>query len=664
MSVAITSMAVVLSEEKRRRVAAMIQGDDQAHTDRMELRQRQRRRHRASEQPQYDLQQRDTVISKSRRNSQLAPSVDDGTRNSPEPFDDEPGTPMPPALRLGNGVWDYVLLPLVAESIGFLGGLVVIYLAQVGRVYTAVALLVALFTLRVKSTAFSAAFAPLTENSKVHLLKSLDRETLHDLLRDDLPRWVKFPDVEKCDWLNQTVETLWPYVKAAVARSVKEALTPALEAVKPKIMMTELGFRGLDLGTAAPMINGIKSQKHLEEQVVIDIDLLFATQDTDIVFSFGNPGSSMSLTIELSDFLLRGTLRVVMKPLFPRWPTFGAVFVSFTEKPTVDFHLKTLGVNWMGLPALSSIFHNAIRSAIESKVVWPNKIVVPMVQDLSKLEMESLSGNKPLGMLVVKNLRLSGVVPSNPLSRLMGMQRFQVQLSIDNEKITSEMIQGKDANNFEDRVYHLLALDPKTQALSLSLDCKDTLCQFKLIDSKWIHLDHLVPHVDSKEFIAFGRDGAGQGEFELCWYPFSGMSQVTRRLSSEAPLPEEIACMGGLFIKLVKCEKLAPMDYNGSSDPYVIFRVGSRVKQSSIKATTLNPIWDPPEHFELVAANHRHDILSVTVMDYDYLTADDQIGQVEIPLAQVQRNGHMTKSWLLDNNSGSITLELEWKGFV
>lgn len=74
-------------------------------------------------------------------------------------------------------------------------------------------------------------------------------------------------------------------------------------------------------------------------------------------------------------------------------------------------------------------------------------------------------------------------------------------------------------------------------------------------------------------------------------------------------------------------------------------------------------IWDPPEQFELLVSNDRHDVLSVVVMDYDYLKTDDQIGVVEIPLAQVQRNERFTKTWLLDNNSGSITLELEWKGF-
>lgn len=427
----------------------------------------------------------------------------------------------------------------------------------------------------------------------IQLLKGLDRETLHELLQDDLPRWVKFPDVEKCDWLNQTVDTLWPYVKVAIARSVKEALTPVLEGIKPKLMMTELGFSGLDLGTAAPMINGIKTQKHLEEQVVIDIDLLFATQNTDIVFSYGNPGSAVNMNIELSDFLLRGTLRIEMKPLFPRWPTFGSVSVSFTETPTVNFNLKTLYVNWMGLPALSSLFRNAICSAIEGRMVWPNKILVPMVPDLSKVEMESLSANRPLGMLVVKNVQLSGVVPQNPMSRWTGLHSFQVQLSAGKESDATETIHSQTAYDFGDQCYHLMVLDPKTQDLNLSLDYKETLRHFKLIDSKWIHLDHLEPHGDSREIIAFGRDGVGQAEFDLVWYPFAGMNQASKRRASSAAvsqLPDEIACMGAVFIKLYKCEKLTPMDYNGLSDPYVVFRVGGRAKQSSVKGTTLNPV--------------------------------------------------------------------------
>lgn len=77
-------------------------------------------------------------------------------------------------------------------------------------------------------------------------------------MREDLPRWVKFPDVEKCEWLNLVVAKMWPYVKVVVARSMKEALVAELELVKPTVGMTEVGIRSLNFGTAAPKINGIK----------------------------------------------------------------------------------------------------------------------------------------------------------------------------------------------------------------------------------------------------------------------------------------------------------------------------------------------------------------------------------------------------------------------
>jgi hypothetical protein len=495
-----------------------------------------------------------------------------------------------PGLRLNHGMWGIIYVPYVSEGACFVLAIVAIALTQYGHLYAAIALLVLVFFFRLKIIDTYANAPMLSEASKLLLLKSLNRETLHELLREDLPRWVNFPDVEKCDWLNHILDTLWPYVKVALARTVKDALTPALETLKTKLRMTHVGFRGLDLGTAAPAINGIKTLRHLEEQVVIDIDLLIATQNSDVVFSFGNPASHIHMNIELSDFLLRGTLRIVMKPLFPRWPTFGAVAISFTEKPTINFHLKTLHLNLMELPALSSMFHSAIRSAIENALVWPNKLLIPLVEDLSKLEIESLASNKPLGMLAVKNLRLQGVQPTSLTSRWTGMHNFHLQLSVGKEKAATDVVRGQTSHNFADESFYLLVLDPKTQDLNLALNYKEAFGTTRAIDTKWIHLDHLERHVTSNELVAFGRDGVGRAEFDLVWYPFSGLTKSQRRQSRDAPLPVEIASMGAVFIKLLKCERLPAMDMNGYSDPYVIFRVGSRKKTSSIKVQTLNPV--------------------------------------------------------------------------
>lgn len=168
MTVALMSMAVVLSEQKRRRVAALLHGGDgrPREDNQQQLPRRRRRRRHTSDQQQHELQQ--NGVSALRRESAQEAGIARTQSSVDEQGQPTTGAPIT-GLRLGNGVWDYVLVPLVTESIGFFVGLLVIYLTQAGRVYVAVVLLVVIFVFRVKSTAFSAAFAPLTENSKFHV---------------------------------------------------------------------------------------------------------------------------------------------------------------------------------------------------------------------------------------------------------------------------------------------------------------------------------------------------------------------------------------------------------------------------------------------------------------------------------------------------------------
>ncbi|KAG3126576.1 hypothetical protein PC129_g22127 [Phytophthora cactorum] len=83
--------------------------------------------------------------------------------------------------------------------------------------------------LRVNSAKLTATSnASASNTSKLELLRDLEPKTLNELLRDDLPRWVKFPDVEKCEWLNKVIAGMWPYAKLVLARSMKEALEVVL----------------------------------------------------------------------------------------------------------------------------------------------------------------------------------------------------------------------------------------------------------------------------------------------------------------------------------------------------------------------------------------------------------------------------------------------------
>lgn len=62
--------------------------------------------------------------------------------------------------------------------------------------------------------------------------------------------------------------------------------------------------------------------------MTLDVDLV-VTQNSEVVLAFGNPLLHAAMNVEISDIVLRGMLRAELKPLFPWWPPFGAVVVSF-----------------------------------------------------------------------------------------------------------------------------------------------------------------------------------------------------------------------------------------------------------------------------------------------------------------------------------------------
>ncbi|GMF22750.1 unnamed protein product [Phytophthora lilii] len=370
---------------------------------------------------------------------------------------------------------------------------------------------------------------------------------------------------------------------------MKEALVAELERVKHTTGMTAVGIHSLNFGTAPPKINGIKCFDETEhDQVALDVDLLVVTKNSEIVLSFGNPLLYATTNVEVSDIVLRGTLRAEFKPLFPWWPTLGAVAVSFIDRPTVDFQLKVLHINVMDLPSLSPILHKAVYSGVERCCLWPNKIVIPFVEDLTLLEVETLTENHSLGMLVLRDLRVSGVNPSRAYSRWSGVYGFCLRFSMGKESVATETIRGQTSFEFTGKAYKLLVLDPEIQDLAVTLECSEVLQTRKHINTQWIHLNNLELRVGCSKQVSFGCDGDCRAEFELSWYPFT-----RQKHSPEAevePLPEDIARSGVVFIKLLRCEDLASMDISGTSDPYVVFHVGCQSKRSSVKRHTLNPV--------------------------------------------------------------------------
>ncbi|KAK3852433.1 hypothetical protein Pcinc_040979, partial [Petrolisthes cinctipes] len=90
---------------------------------------------------------------------------------------------------------------------------------------------------------------------------------------------------------------------------------------------------------------------------------------------------------------------------------------------------------------------------------------------------------------------------------------------------------------------------------------------------------------------------------------------------------------GRLTLTVIKMRNLRAMDITGSSDPYVkvcLVCQGRRIKKkkTSVKKSTLNPVYNEALVFDIPNENMEDVTLLVKVVDYDRIGANELLGVV------------------------------------
>jgi hypothetical protein len=116
--------------------------------------------------------------------------------------------------------------------------------------------------------------------------------------------------------------------------------------------------------------------------------------------------------------------------------------------------------------------------------------------------------------------------------------------------------------------------------------------------------------------------------------------------------------MGVLRVKVIEAKDLPVKDkLTGSSDPYVVVQVGKQKHKTKVKKKNLNPVWD--ELFTFNINNPYQETLCMEVRDYDFLSKDDPMGHIYVPLANLFR-GKELDCWfnLAGSSRGKIRVSL------
>ena len=75
-----------------------------------------------------------------------------------------------------------------------------------------------------------------------------------------------------------------------------------------------------------------------------------------------------------------------------------------------------------------------------------------------------------------------------------------------------------------------------------------------------------------------------------------------------------------LTVHVVEARELAPMDVDGSSDPYAILKIEDQVIETNVKSHTLSPVWNESFTFDIM---HGKEPLKIVIMDKDRFGKDD-----------------------------------------
>lgn len=190
-------------------------------------------------------------------------------------------------------------------------------------------------------------------------LFELETDILQNLI-PEIPLWVKNPDYDRVDWLNQFILEMWPFLDKAICSIIRSTCEPMFADYIGKYMVEKIEFENLTLGTLPPTIQGLRVYETNEKELVLEPSIKWAG-NANVIVSIELLSARIRLQlVDLQFFVLP---RVTLKPLVPTIPCFTNIMVSLMEKPHVDFGFKVLGGDFMAIPGLYrfvQVFHSPL----------------------------------------------------------------------------------------------------------------------------------------------------------------------------------------------------------------------------------------------------------------------------------------------------------------
>ncbi|XP_053969539.1 extended synaptotagmin-2 isoform X2 [Anastrepha ludens] len=435
---------------------------------------------------------------------------------------------------------------------------------------------------------------------------------------DELPAWVYFPDVERCEWVNKILKQVWPNANHFARTLVKETIEPNVAFALSNYKMNGFRFDRIILGTIPPRIGGVKIyDKNVDRnEIIMDLDLFYAS-DCDINFYLG------SIKGGIKDFQIHGWVRVVMKPLIRSMPLVGGLQIFFLNNPNIDFNLVGV-IDFMDMPGLSDLLRRIIVEQIGAVMVLPNKLPITLSDEVPAI---SLKMPEPEGILRIhvveakdlmkKDIGVLGKGKSDPYAVInVGAQEFKTQIIENNvnpkwdywceAKVHVELGQSVDITVFD---FDKSGDDEKLGRATIEIF---NVIKRGIVDT-WLTLE------DAKHGLLHVR---------MQWYKLTADPTDLQAALLETQLLRVTSMSTSLLTVFVDSAKnLKQARTSSKPDPYLIAMVGKHKEQTAMIMRDDSPVWE--QGFTFLVGNPENESLQIRIVDQK--TGND-IGQYTYPL--------------------------------
>ena len=434
---------------------------------------------------------------------------------------------------------------------------------------------------------------------------------------------------------------------------ITESVEPAVKGALEGYGLGGFQFNKVVLGQVPPRITGIKvyDKNTSRKEIIMDLDLIFAS-DCDIKFSVKN------VKAKISDFSLRGLLRIVFKPLVTEIPLIGGVQVYFLSPPEINFDLGGVA-NFLDVPGLSNIIRNVVTEQIGNFIVLPNKITVPLATGVGQ---EELKAPSPSGVLRVRLFKAEKLEKKDIGVLGMGKSDPYATLSVGSRRVTSERVNNTvnpEWNNFvgdfpievvrgQELLLEMFDHDDNRddEPLGRATVATGLVADKGQISDMWVDLE------DAK---------SGRALLSLSWLEVSNNKEDIDKMKGEGLTK----CLLQVFID--SCKGL--VEKTKKPCPIVVMDVGSKDQQSTwAQNYTVDPVFE--QGFIFLVANPDSDDLHIKVLD-SAISSDPRdkgahLGELNIAVSDILRRENMQYSppqpFNVKAGTGTITLSVKVKG--